>query len=1483
LTLNIRLSLKLFTSLLRLKRDVEGLSNTVYFIFMKSVSRIALRYLLFVLSYFAIVAEISAVGAYPFPQTITQPDGTVLTVRLHGDEWFNWISTIDGYRIIKNADGVYEYVSLLKSGEVSPEGIKASDPENRSNAERAFLTSIQPGSGVSRETIQKIRESYSMQLKSSTSSVNFAPSGQQKLLVILANFSDRQPSYTQESFNRFMNEENYNGTGSFRDFYLENSGGRLEINSTVTQWVTLPNTHDYYGAENKWGEFAYHAVQAAHAAGVDFSQFDNDGNGIVESIAIIHQGPGQEVSRNDNDIWSHSWSLSAAGYSTNARRFNGVLVNQYTAQPETRDNFGAMNTIGVICHEFGHSLGIPDYYDTNQEIDGSYVGTGVWDLMASGTYNGSPQGSLPSHHNPFSKIELGWAQANTISDAGLQVLEPVISSENVLRINSPVTHEYILLENRRRQGFDAGLPGQGMLVYHVDANRIAQRRISNTINTSAHQGLYVKAAGGNINLPSAPYPGSLNITQLTDETNPAMVTWTDEPFNRSITNVTTINSAIHFNFMAVQNGSPLTFAAQTMGTTDIKLFWTPSLARNPVLLAWSPDNIFGEPVAGAEYSAGSTISGGGNVLYYGDTDTLFVHSGLEASTTYYYKVWSRLENEWSAPMSRQGITDVESITVFPWQDGFENDITNWRQTYLSGNYNWEIVTEGISANPKNAFEGNYFASFFVPSFTLGLTRLISPTLDLNPEHTYILEFRHFQVPWDNDQDKLKVLINSLGTDIWTELTFYEEREDQWIHRRIALPASSGSVKIAFEGYGQYGYGVGIDDIRVYQGTVCQTSGVSNVISNETSLSGMSLSWDLQEGESVLIVAKKKAKITNLPIQGTAYSVNDNFGDGSRVLYSGNGTSLNISNFDHSSNYHFAFFAYNEGFCYGIEPQYYIFSTETKIYNISFNVKHNETPVSNATVTLYNDSFITGSDGIFIAAIPHSEEYSYYKISVEGYKDVWKRLLPDSDQLIQIKLQSHNPKSPKALFNSKEGKNIELFWNPVIDESFDGYQAFSLILPGWTMIDNDNSRTYSLSDHNFINQGYIGSFIVIDPLYKGLIQSDFDLQAWSGRHFLAAFASIDKPNDDWLISPNFFVEEGDRFSFMARSLTSQYGLEQIRVYVGEQKSASTEYTLISSGTIDVPVAWTRFDNSLDAYAGKTISVAIQCVSNDALALFLDDIQIYNGSAPASSLVSPKAAITQSIKRATASDYEIQKQTAIQNAEPILKSLPASHTIGYTIEINNMEVGSVTGFHQNNFTLDLVSCKNNTFRIRTDYLHYNAVNAWSDIMTLDACYNVTFKVKNHQGLYLENAMIDFDQSILFTNNQGLSVFHGIDNPGQMIYTIAANEYEPVQNSLLVDDDVEIEIVLMPEDPNLVRLNSANVRLFPNPFSNNSFNIFGVSPGPVHIRIFDVSGRLVYTASREGGHQITLEIKNAHSGIYIVELSREKEIMYQKIFKQ
>ncbi|MCX6269403.1 MAG: M6 family metalloprotease domain-containing protein, partial [Bacteroidetes bacterium] len=591
-----------------------------------------------------------AVIANPDPISYTQPDGTKLTILLKGDEFIHWAVTSDGYTIMTNSKGTYEYASLDQSGKLVFSGIQAKDPAKRNPAEVSWLNSTGKGLFFNKAQVAEMKDQLiTGRAPSAPLMGGFPPTGTRKLLLVLANFATATTTYTQTNFSNYMNQVNYNSTGSFRDYFIEVSYGKLTVNTTVTVWVTLPNNHDYYGPDTKWGEFAYQAVVAANnQAAVNFADYDNNLDGIVDGVAIIHQGQGQEETGNTNDIWSHSWELSSAGYTSAQRTFDGVQVDAYTTMPER--NASGMGTIGVMCHEFGHNLGSPDFYDTDYSTGGSYSGTGSWDLMAGGSWNGS-SGTTPAHPNAWIKAYLSWTTPVILTTGQTIVLRNSQLYTDVVRYNTTTTNEYFLCENRQKTGFDAGIPGHGLIIYHVDGSYVTAHSSANNINTTSHQGLYpvnASATGnppttyGTINSTGCPFPGTGSKTSFTDATTPHSHSWagtnTSLPITSIVENTTTKEISFCFASCTAPN-NPTGFLATSFSISQINLGWTLNASSNPIMVAYSTSATFGTPVSGTSYSAGNAISGGGTILYNG-TSTSFNHTGLNPNITYYYKAWS---------------------------------------------------------------------------------------------------------------------------------------------------------------------------------------------------------------------------------------------------------------------------------------------------------------------------------------------------------------------------------------------------------------------------------------------------------------------------------------------------------------------------------------------------------------------------------------------------------------------------------------------------------------------------------------------------------------------------------------------------------------------------------------------------------------------------------------------------------------------------
>jgi len=437
-------------------------------------------------------APVVAVPATPNPVATTQPDGTPLTVHIFGDEWYHYYETVDGLAIVQSPDGWWSYAELDADGRYATSAhlVGKADPalpsfrartgmhlreHNRYQTERRELFMQRTMPGILEQATKLLH------VTATTLSVP----------VVLIQYPDFFALHTVASFSNLMNQPNYNGTGSVRDYYQEISYGNLTVNATVVGWYTAPRPRaDYkYGAGTlvEYGRaraLTRSAVDAAEiSGGVNWAPFDNDADGNVDVVFIVHQGPGAECG-NPGFIWSHAWYMNAGGSNLSVV-YDGKLVDRYIMQPEISCGGGHIE-IGVYCHEFGHALGLPDLYD----IDNSSAGIGNWDLMAGGSYGGNgTTPETPSHMSAWCKSELGWitptvVSANTIGSTIPQA-ETNATAFKVWTNGTPAK-EYFLVENRQKTGFDVNLPTAGLAVWHIDESR---RRTDNTDNAIESQKL----------------------------------------------------------------------------------------------------------------------------------------------------------------------------------------------------------------------------------------------------------------------------------------------------------------------------------------------------------------------------------------------------------------------------------------------------------------------------------------------------------------------------------------------------------------------------------------------------------------------------------------------------------------------------------------------------------------------------------------------------------------------------------------------------------------------------------------------------------------------------------------------------------------------------------------------------------------------------------------------------------------------------------
>ncbi len=271
------------------------------------------------------------------------------------------------------------------------------------------------------------RSSIMSQLESPARST-FPSHGNCNVLVILTQYPDLplDAISTVQFYSNLLNADN---SVSVKKYYQDMSQNLLNLNFTVVGPYTVSKPSVYYGANSTMttningnsysvtydahpAELAGEAVDLAASNGINFTPYDNDGDGIVETVMIIHSGPGEEIGLQDNAIWSQSWDLDKAtnlNDGSGPRVYNGKTINGFTIEPEF--TFAAGDSgIGVFAHEFGHKLGLPDLYDVSYETSG----VGDWSLMSSGAWLG-PQnnGEMPAPLLAWEKVYLGWISIDT--------------------------------------------------------------------------------------------------------------------------------------------------------------------------------------------------------------------------------------------------------------------------------------------------------------------------------------------------------------------------------------------------------------------------------------------------------------------------------------------------------------------------------------------------------------------------------------------------------------------------------------------------------------------------------------------------------------------------------------------------------------------------------------------------------------------------------------------------------------------------------------------------------------------------------------------------------------------------------------------------------------------------------------------------------------------------------------------------------------
>ena len=435
-----------------------------------------------------------AAKAESIPVQVRQADGSVITVILRGDEHINWYTTLDGVLLVQGADNNYYIGKVEKSGNLIATKQLAHEALTRSQAERnliakqdkeKFFAYVNKIAEESENAYNNSPLTRGPIIDSGYGGVPYFPhTGSPKALVILAEFQDTTFTIqdTKKVFtNYLMNEEhftdsrygqnlNYKGV---RGYFKDCSYGQFTPIFDVVGPIKLPKAHDVYGAGNDRMDLLFADACAAVDDLVDFTKYDANNDGIVDLVYIIYAGHSANTSGNkDTNIWPKSGTIIISN------KFDGKSIRRYGVSNElngsdqTSKNNKKINGIGLFCHEFSHTLGLPDIYAIDKKAKNQDdQGMEFWDLMDGGTE--VRNGRVPASYLAWEREVMGWMKIDELkNDSSIKNLKSIDNGGKAYKIVNPNdSNEYIVLQSIQKgpwyQGWRDGTYGKGLLAYRV--------------------------------------------------------------------------------------------------------------------------------------------------------------------------------------------------------------------------------------------------------------------------------------------------------------------------------------------------------------------------------------------------------------------------------------------------------------------------------------------------------------------------------------------------------------------------------------------------------------------------------------------------------------------------------------------------------------------------------------------------------------------------------------------------------------------------------------------------------------------------------------------------------------------------------------------------------------------------------------------------------------------------------------------------------
>lgn len=468
------------------------------------------KIILSLLMLFAFVSTLFAAKASPGYAVVKQKDGTMLTVRLLGDENYSWSQTMDG--VILYQEGTDYFVAKVhEDGSITPTTMLAHEASARKIEER-LLVAAQDKALFYNHATAELKRSVKRREPIKTTRITFPHMGTPRVLVILADFADQPFAHDDETtkliFNQYLNADGVPTTGieqidktewfsqnhgSVKKYFSDMSNGMFEPQFDVYGPVHLSKNMKYYGEgrSDYMSRFIPDVCKAMDES-IDFSQYDADGDGVVDLVYVIYAGYAASFSGNSTDcIWPKTGRGDFGTYDGVVVKLYGVN-NELNGTPADAKTYGhlIMNGIGLFCHEFSHAMGLPDFYPTVASAQVNNQGMESFSIMDGGEYCNN--GYCPTAYTAWEREAMGWFEIETLTEpTTVTNLASVETGGNAYRIMNDADetgHEYYILENIQRGrwnnyiGNSTGGYSHGLMITHVNYDATAYNIASNSVN-----------------------------------------------------------------------------------------------------------------------------------------------------------------------------------------------------------------------------------------------------------------------------------------------------------------------------------------------------------------------------------------------------------------------------------------------------------------------------------------------------------------------------------------------------------------------------------------------------------------------------------------------------------------------------------------------------------------------------------------------------------------------------------------------------------------------------------------------------------------------------------------------------------------------------------------------------------------------------------------------------------------------------------------